>query len=76
MVSNYIKKVQIFDCKGSFRRNGKKKFLGHKTTGYSIGLGFSPDGNYLASGDAEGRAFFWDWKSQKVYRVLEAHNGK
>lgn len=34
---------------------------------------FSPDGQFLASGDAEGRVFFWDWKGCKNYRTLQVY---
>ena len=67
--------IQIFDLKaGTFRKNAKRKFIGHKSASYAIGLSFSPDGQFLASGDAEGRVFFYDWKSQKTYRTFEAHD--
>ncbi|EGR31039.1 hypothetical protein IMG5_118640 [Ichthyophthirius multifiliis] len=69
-------KVQIYDTKGgNFRLNRKKVFQGHSSLGYAIGIDFSPDGQFLASGDAEGRAFFWDWKTCKNYRVIQAHDG-
>ncbi|KAL4444508.1 hypothetical protein ABPG74_016801 [Tetrahymena malaccensis] len=68
-------KIQIYDTKGgNFRLNKKKLFKEHVSSGYAIGLDFSPDGQFLCSGDAEGRAYFWDWKSGKNYKVIQAHD--
>jgi pre-mRNA-processing factor 17 len=55
--------------------NRKKKFTGHINAGYSIGLDFSPDGKFLVSGDSEGKAYFWDWKTCKLYRTINCHQG-
>lgn len=39
---NYIK---IYETKGgNFRPNRKKRFNGHQSAGYAIGICFSPDG--------------------------------
>ncbi|KRX07313.1 WD40-repeat-containing domain [Pseudocohnilembus persalinus] len=67
-------KIAVYDLKGgNLRLNRKKIFEGHKSAGYSIGMTVSDDGKYMASGDSEGRAFFWDWKTGKNYRALDAH---
>ena len=29
----------------------------------------------MISGDGEGRAFFWDWKTTKIFRSFKAHEG-
>lgn len=60
---------------GNFRLNKKKVFTGHKSVGYAVGVTFSPDGRYIGSGDSDGRAFFWDWKTGKNYRAIDAHDG-
>ena len=52
----------------------KKRFSGHIIAGFACQLGFSPNGQYLMSGDGDGRLWFWDWKSSKVYRKIRAHN--
>lgn len=67
-------RIVIYDCKGSFKANRKKKFTGHKNAGYACGLTFSPDGQFLASGDSEGKLWFWDWKSNKNYRTMKVHD--
>ena len=37
-------RILVYDSKGGFKINRKKKFTGHSTTGYSCGIEFSPDG--------------------------------
>ena len=29
----------------------------------------------MISGDGQGRAFFWDWKTTKIFRSFKAHEG-
>lgn len=68
-------RVMCYDVKGGLiRLNKKKKFTGHVSSGHSCGLSISPDGQFVSSGDQEGRVFFWDWKSARVYSVLQAHS--
>jgi pre-mRNA-processing factor 17 len=68
-------RVMCYDVKGgTIRLNKKKKFTGHISAGHSISCKISPDGQFVASGDQDGRVFFWDWKSARVYSVLEAHS--
>ena len=64
----------MYDCKTAFKVNRKKKFTGHVNAGYACGLDFSPDGQFLVSGDSDGKVWFWDWKTAKNYRVLDAHD--
>ncbi len=66
----------IYDAKaGNFRQNRRKFFSGHVSAGYAIGLSFSPDGQFICSGDADGKLWFWDWKTTKNYRTIQGHNG-
>ena len=68
-------KIVIYDCKGNFKLNRKKRFSGHLSSGYACGLTFSPDGQFLCSGDAEGMLWFWNWKTCKNYRTMKVHEG-
>jgi pre-mRNA-processing factor 17 len=63
----------VFSC-DRMKLNRKKRFSGHLTAGFACGLGFSPDGRFLASGDAEGRVFYWDFKTGRLLRKVKAHD--
>ena len=52
---------------------GVQVFKGHVIAGYACRPGISPDGNFVMSGDSDGRLWFWDWKSCKVFRKLKCH---
>ena len=67
--------IVVYSTKERFRKQHKKVFKGHTNSGYACQVGFSTDGRFLMSGDANGRMFFWDWKSCKVYRQFKAHEG-
>lgn len=67
-------KILIYGAVRKVSLNTKKKFTGHLTAGYACQLGFSPDGRMVYSGDAEGRMFFWDWKTSKLYKKMKCHD--
>ena len=67
-------KIVVFEARGGFRLNRRKFFSGHTNGGYSSAVAFSPDGRYAATGDSQGKAWFWDWKTTKNYKTLEAHD--
>lgn len=67
--------VSVLSVRDRFRLNPRKSFSGHLVAGYACGLAYSPDGRFLASGDSMGRAFFWDWKTARMFRALKAHKG-
>lgn len=58
----------VYGAKDRFRPHRKKRFTGHLVAGYACQVNFSPDGRFLMSGDSEGKLWFWDWKSCKVFR--------
>ncbi|CED84827.1 mRNA splicing factor [Phaffia rhodozyma] len=64
--------ILVYSTDG-FRQNRKKRFAGHTIAGYACGVGFSPDGRYISSGDSEGNLVFWDWKTGKLMKRLRAH---
>ena len=40
---------------------------------YECGIKFSADGQFIASGDAEGKVWFWQWKTCKNVKTIDAH---
>jgi len=66
--------VLIYGAVRKVSLNTKKRFIGHLSAGYACQLGFSPDGRMVYSGDAEGRMFFWDWKTTKLYKKMKCHD--
>lgn len=67
--------VRIYTARDKVKRNDKKLFKSHLVAGYACGLTYSADGRFLGSGDSMGRLYFWDWKSTRLFRTLQAHNG-
>ena len=59
----------------NFKLYRKKQFTGHVNAGNVCGLDCSPDGRYLCSGDADGKLWFWDFKTTKNYATILAHKG-
>ncbi|KAI3852350.1 hypothetical protein MKX03_018830 [Papaver bracteatum] len=68
-------KILIYSTRERFQLNKKKMFAGHIVAGYACQVNFSPDGQYVMSGDGEGKCWFWNWKSCKVSRTLKCHEG-
>jgi pre-mRNA-processing factor 17 len=67
-------KIQAFSCLNRFKLHTKKTFSGHMVAGYACAPAFSPDMSYLVSGDADGKVFFWDWKTTKLLTSFKAHD--
>ncbi|XVF19042.1 hypothetical protein REPUB_Repub11eG0076300 [Reevesia pubescens] len=67
--------ILIYGTRERFQLNKKKRFAGHIVAGYACQVNFSPDGRFVMSGDGEGKCWFWDWKSCKVFRTLKCHEG-
>jgi len=68
-------KIICYEAFGKFKFQGRKTWKGHTNAGYAIKPNFSSDGNWVMSGDTDGKVWFWDWAKQKNYRVLKAHDG-
>ena len=67
--------IVVYDTNGGFKKNKNKKFNGHLTQGYACGFTISPDGQFVCSGDGQGKLWFWSWKTSKNYRTINAHDG-
>ncbi|KAJ3091337.1 pre-mRNA-processing factor 17 [Quaeritorhiza haematococci] len=66
--------IVIYSAKDRFRLNRNKVFRGHLVAGYACQPAFSPDGRFVTSGDSEGKVWFWDWKTCKVFQKFKAHD--
>ncbi|KAJ5895026.1 hypothetical protein N7495_006717 [Penicillium taxi] len=64
--------ILVYGATDKFRQNRKKCFRGHNNAGYAIDLQFSPDGQFIVSGDSGGYVCFWDWKTGKMYHKMQA----
>lgn len=66
-------KILVYSAKQEekFKKNNHKSFFGHNNAAYAIGMGFTPDGKTIFSGDSNGYCYFWDWKSTKVVRKIK-----
>jgi pre-mRNA-processing factor 17 len=63
--------IVTYGCQNDKVRPLKKKtFRGHNNSGYACQIGFSPNGQYITSGDGHGKLTFWEWKTGKVRIVL------
>ncbi|CAG99995.1 Cdc40p [Kluyveromyces lactis] len=63
--------IYTYSMLPKYKRHPNKTFKGHNTTGYGIHFAFSPDGQYIASGDSKGQTFIWDWKTTKLLKKFK-----
>jgi len=74
LCQNLDNQITTYSASDRFKLNRKKTFKGHVVAGYACQPGVSPDGNYVMSGDTDGRLWFWDWKTCKVFRKIKCHD--
>ena len=67
--------IVTYGARDRFMKNNKKIFRGHNNAGYACQVSFSHDGKYVLSGDGEGRAYIWDFKTGRYVKNLKAHDG-
>lgn len=60
--------IVVYQGRDRFSLQKKKKFSGHLVSGYACDIAFSPDGQFICSGDGNGKLFFWDWKRSRLVR--------
>ncbi|VAH41114.1 unnamed protein product [Triticum turgidum subsp. durum] len=66
---NYI---AIFSARPPFKLNRYRRFEGHGVWGFPIKCSFSLSGRELASGSSDGCIYFYDYKSSRFLRKIEA----
>ncbi|KAI9991896.1 hypothetical protein PInf_017307 [Phytophthora infestans] len=66
--------IDVYTARDKFKMNRKKTFRGHQNAGYACQIGFSPNGQFVMSGDGQGKLAFWDWKTSKMLQKLHAHD--
>ena len=74
LCTNLNNQITTYQAQDRFKQNRKKTYKGHVVAGYACKPGVSADGNYVMSGDGDGKLWFWDWKSGKVFRKLKCHD--
>lgn len=62
--------IAIFSAKHPYRMNHFKRYEAHKVVGYPIDCTFSPDYGTMASGDLDGKVFFYNANTTNVQSVL------
>lgn len=67
-------RLMVYNVGDKIRVNRRKQFRGHLTAGYACQPSFAPDGGLVASGDAEGGVWCWDWQTTKVMTKWKAHD--
>ena len=66
--------VLIYSASDKFQLKKSKMFKGHRTAGYACEVGFSPDGKYVSSGNADGELFVWNWGSTNIVKHYKCHD--
>ena len=67
--------ILIFTAVNRYKMKRDKRFTGHQAAGYACQVGVSGDGQWVASGDGEGRMWVWDWKTSRVMKRIKCHDG-
>ena len=68
-------KIVTYEIRPHFKRLKKKTFEGHVNAGNTCGIDCSSDGRFVCSGDADGKIWFWDFKTTRNYTTINAHKG-
>mmetsp|Transcript_20439 Transcript_20439/g.30711 ORF Transcript_20439/g.30711 Transcript_20439/m.30711 type:complete len:613 (+) Transcript_20439:259-2097(+) len=66
--------IAVFQAQNRFIMQRKKRFAGHQVSGYACDIAFSPDGQFIMSGDGNGKLCFWEWKRSKMLQKYKAHD--
>ena len=64
-------KIVTYENGGTFKYVKQRTFKGHLSAGYACETAFSPDNQFLTSGDGDGKLWFWGWKNGKNYKTFQ-----
>jgi pre-mRNA-processing factor 17 len=65
--------IVVYQARDRFAVQRKKKFSGHQVSGYACDIAISPDGQFICSGDGNGKLNVWDWKQGRLLQKYRAH---
>lgn len=63
--------VAVFSTQRPYKMNRNKRFEGHKSAGYNIGMSVSRDGSLVYSGCAQGKVHCYNFQTSKRLRMLD-----
>lgn len=66
--------IVVYQARDRFAVQRKKKFSGHQVSGYACDIAISPDGQFMCSGDGNGKLNVWDWNKGKLLQKFRAHD--
>jgi pre-mRNA-processing factor 17 len=66
--------IVVYQGRDRFAVQRKKKFTGHQVSGYACDIAMSPDGQFMCSGDGNGKLCVWEWKRGKLLQKYRAHD--
>ncbi|KAJ7523742.1 hypothetical protein O6H91_18G061000 [Diphasiastrum complanatum] len=65
--------IAAFSARPPFKLNKHKRFEGHQVSGFRVQCSFSPDGEYVVTGSADGCLFFYSYRSSKCLKTMKMH---
>jgi len=66
--------IAIFSTKKPYKLNKRKRFEGHKVSGYHLGFDMTNDGKYVISGSSTGEVFIYNWNTGNITKRWNAHS--
>lgn len=67
--------IAVFSGRAPFKMNKVKRFQGHQVSGYRIQCNFSPDGESVVTGSADGYVYFYNYRSAQLIKKYASHEG-
>ena len=67
--------ILLFTARDKYKLKRDKRFTGHQAAGDACQVAVSGDGQWVASGDGEGKMWVWDWKTSRVMKRIKCHDG-